>query len=84
MSEPAGVCIRAMEDHRHQANLAQGVEQGSGAAGSDGFSSPDESKRGDFLRLAVIQDLKVFGLQVVHSMAFLVADDYVQEDFLAR
>jgi len=44
---------------------------------ADGFSSTDKAKGGDLLRLAVIEDLKIFRLEVVDVMAFLVANHYV-------
>src|SRR5215472_844637 len=84
MGESLGVGVGAMEDHGHQANLAQGIELGPGTAGTDSFSSPNEPKGCYLLRLAVLKHPEVLGFQIIDRVALLVADHHVEQNFLAR
>ena len=82
MGEAPRVIVVTMKDHGHQANLSQGIELGPRTACTDRFSALDESKRSDFLRFAVVQDMEIFSLQIVHGTAFFVANHDVEQDFV--
>ena len=82
MGEAPRLIVVTMKDHGHQANLSQGIELGPRTACTDRFSALDESKRSDFLRFAVVQDMEIFSLQIVHGTAFFVANHDVEQNFV--
>ena len=71
-----------LEGEGDQANLAQRVEGGLGAARCQRFRAAYQAEGGDGLFGAVIEDGQVFRLEVGHRFALFVADDEVEQDFI--